>query len=384
MRPLSYSSMSTYEQCPLKWKFHYVDRLPEEPRPYFSFGTVMHEVMEFFYMEKEGGRIKGPRFDAPSVDELLSYYASVWLSEGYESPKQEEDYRKLGERIIREYHREHSENFRMPIATEHGFIMDVEGIKVRGFIDRVDKLGPESVAILDYKTSKNTFTIPYVENSKQLALYQMAFEELHHKRVERLSLYHLRSNMDFSVGRRPDSMIGALRDEILEVASAIEDENFEPKRSALCEYCDYQRFCPYFRDLYEERTGEKIDIEDSVEEYVRLSSEMARLDRRKKELSSMLRDYAKKNGLMAIFGKRNALTVLRYERVEYDEKVKDILKEKGMLERAVKIDGKALKELMNSGELDGDTVKAIESHRRSKEITSLRKRRMKEEEMDVS
>ncbi len=384
MRPLSYSSISTYEQCPLKWKFHYIDKLPEEPKPYFSFGTVMHDVMEFFYMEKEGGKIKGPRFDAPSVDELLAYYRSVWLSEGYENSEQEENYRALGERIIREYHSEHAGNFRMPIATEHGFMLEVRGIKVRGFIDRVDKLGPESVAILDYKTSKNAFTIPYVKSNKQLALYQMAFEELHNKRVERLSLYHLRSNMDFSVGRRPDSMISALKDEIAEVADAIEGENFEPKRSWLCDYCDYQRFCPYFRDLYEERTEEKTDIEDAVEEYVRLSSEMARLDRRKKELYSVLRNYAEKNGLMAIFGKRSALTVSHYERIEYDEKVKDILKEAGLLERAVKIDNKALKELIKAGEIDKDTAETIESYRRSKEITSLRKRRMKEEEMDVS
>jgi putative RecB family exonuclease len=43
---LSYSSYSTYLECPLRWKFLYIDRLPEVPRGYFTFGRVVHSVLE--------------------------------------------------------------------------------------------------------------------------------------------------------------------------------------------------------------------------------------------------------------------------------------------------------------------------------------------------
>ncbi|EQD27879.1 hypothetical protein B1B_18994, partial [mine drainage metagenome] len=43
---LSYSSIRAYEECPLRWKFLYVDRLPEAPRGYFSFGRTVHSVLE--------------------------------------------------------------------------------------------------------------------------------------------------------------------------------------------------------------------------------------------------------------------------------------------------------------------------------------------------
>jgi putative RecB family exonuclease len=44
--PLSYSSYRTYLECPLRWKFLYVDRIPETPRGYFTFGRVIHSVLE--------------------------------------------------------------------------------------------------------------------------------------------------------------------------------------------------------------------------------------------------------------------------------------------------------------------------------------------------
>ena len=49
MRALSHSSISLYLECPQKWKFKYVDKIPEKPRHFFSFGQSCHEALEFFY-----------------------------------------------------------------------------------------------------------------------------------------------------------------------------------------------------------------------------------------------------------------------------------------------------------------------------------------------
>ena len=381
---LSYSSISTYEQCPLKWKFHYIDRIPEEPKPFFTFGSVMHDVMEFFYVEKEGGKKKNPRVRAPSVDELLSYYNEIWSSEGYESREQEDDYRALGEKIIREYHEQHAPKFTMPIATEQHFRIEVNGIGIQGYIDRVDKISPESVGILDYKTSKNPFQLPQVEKNEQLALYQMAFEELYGKRVERLTLYHLRSNMDFTVGRRPDSMIESLKKKIIDVAESIENEEFEPKKGPLCAYCDYQHLCPYFMDLYAEKTQEKMDVEEMVEEYASIVDEINRLKKRREELAEILKDYAEEKGLRTMFGRNRALTVYYSDRVSYEDDVKEILENAGLWNMVSKLDIRALQELMESEAISGELKKEIEKYKKVKTIRMLRKRKMKDEEMDVS
>ncbi|OVE78232.1 hypothetical protein BVX98_00750, partial [bacterium F11] len=90
-RTLSHSSISLYQQCPQKWKFRYVDKVPEKPRAYFSFGKSVHSGLEFlFSTEKEG---------YPAMDEVIDHYKKVWIHEGYETPSQEKWFFQEGERI---------------------------------------------------------------------------------------------------------------------------------------------------------------------------------------------------------------------------------------------------------------------------------------------
>lgn len=42
----SYSSLSTYEECPAKWKYSYIDKLPDPPSAAMERGTRLHEMCE--------------------------------------------------------------------------------------------------------------------------------------------------------------------------------------------------------------------------------------------------------------------------------------------------------------------------------------------------
>jgi hypothetical protein len=44
----SYSSLSTYKQCPAKWKFSYIDNIPWESSAAMTRGTRMHKMAEDF------------------------------------------------------------------------------------------------------------------------------------------------------------------------------------------------------------------------------------------------------------------------------------------------------------------------------------------------
>ena len=47
MGRISYSQLSMYGDCPLRWKLNYVDGLSEsEPSIHLLFGTAMHEVIQ--------------------------------------------------------------------------------------------------------------------------------------------------------------------------------------------------------------------------------------------------------------------------------------------------------------------------------------------------
>src|SRR5271157_4096568 len=99
MRPLSHSSITMYLECPQKYKFKYIDKLPEKPKSFFSFGRSVHTALEFFYNVTS--------LPAPSLERLLGHYKENWVPEGYVDSEEEARYFSEGERILREFYKKH-------------------------------------------------------------------------------------------------------------------------------------------------------------------------------------------------------------------------------------------------------------------------------------
>jgi putative RecB family exonuclease len=71
---VSWSALSTFRTCPLKYKFRYVDGLPEESvSAALVFGTGIHTAIEEHFQAILAGDPK------PDVDKLLFAYRSAWL-----------------------------------------------------------------------------------------------------------------------------------------------------------------------------------------------------------------------------------------------------------------------------------------------------------------
>ena len=69
---ISYSSVGTYQTCPLKYKYQHVDRIPEPKSKEAVFGTLIHAVMKYIHT---------PSLLSPSVEQALDYFAKGWNSE---------------------------------------------------------------------------------------------------------------------------------------------------------------------------------------------------------------------------------------------------------------------------------------------------------------
>ena len=76
----SYSSLSMYEACPLRYAFRYVQRIPEpdEPHPPFAFGHAAHEAFEAFTRERRERLARGGA--SPSRDDLGAWRARSLVS----------------------------------------------------------------------------------------------------------------------------------------------------------------------------------------------------------------------------------------------------------------------------------------------------------------
>ena len=351
MRPLSYSQISTYQTCPLSYKLQYIDGLKPAAKWYFSFGETLHSCAEYFFSANL------PTF--PTLEELIDFYQENWSSEGWESPEQEAAEKTYGEYIIREFWKIHSNNFRPPLAAERLFIVDVEGVKLRGYIDRIDKLDTGGLTIVDYKSNRELFTKEYVQNLLQLTLYQVACEQMWDMPVERLTLYHLRSNTPVDCGPRQKEQLKEARNLVLSVAEGIASEKFPALENQYCP-CDFPQYCPYYKHKYGETIPEAakpeqlktVNISEIIERYVGLQDAQKMIEKQLDELKQLLIQYCQTEGINRVFGTDHAVTYKIIERTGYsEEKVRPILEPAGLWDRVLKFDSAAVKALLQGKEV---------------------------------
>jgi len=178
---ISWSAISTFRTCPLKYKFRYIDALPEESvSAALVFGTGIHTAVEQHYQALLAGDPK------PDPDALLFAYRSAWLPQdpdkiSYGSKETRESLDDLAARMLAAF-------LNSPAASVQGRVLGVEeeirGMLVEGVPDlygRVDLLteDSDSLVITDIKTSRSRWSPEQVEDSgEQLLLYSHLASEI--------------------------------------------------------------------------------------------------------------------------------------------------------------------------------------------------------------
>jgi len=360
VRPLSYTQISIYQKCPLQYKLQYIDGLKPKDKGFFSFGSTMHLCTEYFF------KVKVP--PPPSLDELLQFYEQNWLSEGYQSDEEEANYRTYGREILSRFWEIHYADFRMPLAIERLFNIDIEGIQLRGLIDRVDKLDSGGLSIIDYKTNRELFTTDYLEKDMQLTLYQLAAEQTWHMPVERLTLYHMRSNTPCSCEPRDEAQLDQTRQIVLEVANNITQERFPATEHEYCP-CDFPEYCPYYRQKYVEITAEPkaldilrgMTVDEAVERYVSLQNQLKAIQLQFDDLKQMISNFCQSEGLNRVFGKEHSITYKLVERNGFSQDdVKALLEPEGLWHRVLSLDQPLLKQLIADEEIAKEIREKLE------------------------
>jgi len=340
---LSYSAISTYRACPLQYKFIYIDKLKRLPKPYFSFGSSLHKAAEYFY----SGMFTTP----PTLDELLKYYEENWESEGYESEEDEKKHFELGKKILKEFHEINSKDYKIPIATEYKFNIDLNGIVMAGIIDRVDKLPSGNLEIIDYKSGKKLPTIEELNKNLQLSIYYIAAEKIWGILPEKLTIYDLRRNITLSTKRDANQIKGA-KEIIFNVSSDIERGKFEAKESPLCSFCDFQQFCPEFAHRYKideppQMILGEINIPVAIKEYVETKEKIKELNVKVNEIGDAIIRYCEDKGFSRVFGEKYSIKISKVEKKGYEEdEVKKLLEDEDLWQNVLSFNPKRITRLL--------------------------------------
>jgi putative RecB family exonuclease len=254
MPTYSHSQLSTYETCPRQYKLAYIDKIEVETEGVEAFmGSRVHETLEKLYRDLKVTKLN-------TLEELVNFYHQSWdknwndMVQIIRRDYSAEDYRRLGEKCVTDYYkRYHPFDHGKTLGLEEYIYFPLEEEKsywIRGFIDRLTLVESSILEIHDYKTSNRLPTQGDVNSDRQLAFYQMGVAEKWQGIEEvRLIWHYLTFDTEIHSSRTPDQL-HALRETTLELIRRIEaDRQFLPKEGPLCNWCDYQGFCPKRKHL---------------------------------------------------------------------------------------------------------------------------------------
>jgi putative RecB family exonuclease len=178
---VSWSALSTFRQCPLKYRFRYIDGLPEESvSSALVFGTGIHTAVEQHFQSILSGE------EQPDIERLMFAYRSAWLPHDpdaiqFGSTETRASLDALASKMLTAF-------LNSPAASVQGRVLGVEeeirGMLVEGVPDlygRVDLLteDSDSLVITDIKTSRGKWSAEQVEDSgEQLLLYSHLASEI--------------------------------------------------------------------------------------------------------------------------------------------------------------------------------------------------------------
>lgn len=247
----SHSRLSSYEKCPLGFKYKYLDKIkvPFEKTVEIHLGKVVHEALEWLYHEiKDGERV-------PSLDEVLIIYREQWNKKWEDGIKivkkhlNKQDYFNKGLQFLIDYYMKHKPFDDNTIDIEKRVFINIDKdgkYTLQGFIDRlVYNLEKDHYEIHDYKTSNNLPPPEAVEKDRQLALYSIAIKDAFGYDKNVVLVWHYLAFNRRIESRRTNEQLENLKSEIIDLINEVETaEEFPPNKSGLCNWCEYQPICP--------------------------------------------------------------------------------------------------------------------------------------------
>lgn len=202
------SSINTYKQCPRKYFYCYIKKLPTYPNIHTLRGNIVHSTLEKFF-EIDPAAIDPLKYRPELAGYLSNLFEALWrkkakqlekvtFSEEQERTFYEDSRMMLGNWLNDFFARVNTQmqdkgfveafNVVKPFEMEQEYKSELH--HVRGFIDVIEKQD-NKVKVVDYKTGKPKPSLP-PDYRLQLAIYALLYKEKHGVLPDEASVWFLK------------------------------------------------------------------------------------------------------------------------------------------------------------------------------------------------
>jgi putative RecB family exonuclease len=261
----SHSRLSTFEQCPYRFKLKYLDKIKPEIEQTIEahLGKCTHDALEWLYNQV----IKYSK--VPTITEIIDKYTSKWQTTMPDEIKivrnnlTAKDYFNKGIKFLIDYYLKYKPFQDGTLELEKRILirLDPEGkYQIQGFIDRLVK-NPKTgeFEIHDYKTANSLPSKEKINTDRQLALYSIGVKELFNTQSNVNLVWHYLAHNTKIVSKRTNQQLEKLRQDIINLIKEIESTTeFPTYTSVLCDWCEYKTMCKAWGGRINEKQS-KID-----------------------------------------------------------------------------------------------------------------------------
>ena len=243
---MSASQAEAYHKCPRQYALERRLRIrPPDENPYARFGQLIHQVLH-----NCGDASSGDGETHLDLSHALRELDDLLAGFNFGTAVLNQAWRERGAKLLAQLAERWNPEPGVAIKFEEAVETEMDGIRWKGRIDRIDRVRDGSLRVVDYKTSKNPTSVKDAKVSLQLGFYLWALSQT--RPGERTSAaefwFPLFEGNTWRRSFDPDNLAD-VTDLLKEIGRAVVSEGSDPqpwpaKPSRACGRCSVRSVCP--------------------------------------------------------------------------------------------------------------------------------------------
>ena len=288
----SYSRISTYMQCPLRFKKIYIEKRPIEQTDIMKVGSCFHSYVELLTKNI----VNDKNYDEDIWDKIVSQTGTPY------SEQVVADSKELWSIYRQRYHKYLNPDVNI-VKVEQKLTIDNNFSKIdwfskeaffRAIFDRIDiNENQKTLTIIDYKTGWSRKADRF---QGQIYIWLLS-KTMDLSKYEKINVVfaHVKSAIENYEVNLSD--IPIIEQKLFSIISEIEsDENFHSKQNKNCQYCDFIAECPYMQYTLAETTKDNdFEIVDH-KSAIRAGEMLQMIETWRKKCAEKLKEYHNTTG----------------------------------------------------------------------------------------
>ncbi len=244
-------------QCPLLYRFRAIDKLPEAPSAAAARGTLVHAVLERLFdlpasrrtVEEACGLLPGEwtRLVAERPELGILVDAGAESADGPVAGVSEQVWFDTARVLVERWFTLEDPSRLEPAERELYVEADLDGLVLRGYVDRLDVAPDGRMRVVDYKTGRSPSPLFEGKALFQMKFYALVLWRMYGRLPTLLQLVYLGNGEIVRYEPREEDLRAVERKVkalCVAIDRAAEIGDFRPNPSRLCDWCDHRALCP--------------------------------------------------------------------------------------------------------------------------------------------